>query len=90
MCLAIPGKILSIATVEGLRTGRVDYGGTQKDVCLTYVPEAEVGDYVIVHVGVALSRLDEQEAQETLDLIEAVARRGAEEDFRQAKGPDRA
>jgi len=90
MCLAIPGKILNITTAEGLRTGRVDYGGTQKDVCLTYVPEAEVGDYVIVHVGVALSRLDEDEAQETLALIEAIARSAETELPGEGNGPDRA
>ena len=69
MCLAIPGKILSITDSGPLtRAGRVSFGGTIKEVNLAYVPEAGVGDYVIVHVGFALSKLDEQEAQQVLAL----------------------
>ena len=66
MCLAIPGKVEAIATENGLRMGRVNFGGVVKNVCLDYVPEIEVGDYTIVHVGFALSKIDEQTAQETL------------------------
>ena len=63
MCLAIPGKITSVAGDDPLsRTGRVDFGGIQKDVNLSCVPDAKVGDYVIVHVGFAISRVDESEA----------------------------
>jgi hydrogenase expression/formation protein HypC len=63
MCLAVPGKIISIAG-DGLeRSGKVDFGGIMKEACLAYVPEAEVGDYVIVHVGFALSKVDEAEAR---------------------------
>jgi hydrogenase expression/formation protein HypC len=70
MCLAIPGKILSIVGDEPLmRTGRVSFGGVVKEVSLAYLPDAEVGQYVIVHVGFALSILDEEEAQETLDYL---------------------
>jgi hydrogenase expression/formation protein HypC len=72
MCLGIPGKITSIYEQEGLRLGKIDFGGVQREACLDYVPEAEVGDYVIVHVGFAISRLSEEEAQETLDLIREV------------------
>ena len=72
MCLGIPGKILSIYTADGLRMGKIDFGGVQREACLDYVPEAEVGDYVIVHVGFAISRLSEEEAQETLDLIREI------------------
>jgi len=62
MCLGIPGKILEIQAGEpGLRMGRVDFGGVVKEVCLAYVPEASVGDYVVVHVGFAISRLNEAE-----------------------------
>ena len=70
MCLAIPGKVVSIAEENGLRMGRVDFGGILKRVCLDYVPELEVGDYTIVHVGFALSKIDEDEARRTLAVFE--------------------
>ncbi len=65
MCLAVPGKIISINNTEEplLRTGKVSFGGVVKEVSLAYVPEAQVEDYVIVHVGFALSILDSEEAQ---------------------------
>ena len=66
MCLAIPGKVEEIVTEGDVRMGRVNFGGVVKRVCLDYVPEVEVGDYTIVHVGFALSKIDEQSAQETL------------------------
>ena len=70
MCLAIPGKITSISGEDPLmRTGKVDFGGILKDVSLAYVPEAQVGDYVIVHVGFALSRVDEAEAQQVFEYL---------------------
>lgn len=70
MCLAVPGKIVAIADNEPLlRTGRVSFGGIIKQVSLAYVPEAVVGDYVIVHVGFALSILDRDEAEQTLDYV---------------------
>ena len=70
MCLAIPGKITSIAGDDPLeRMGKVDFGGIQKDVSLAYVPEAQVGDYVIVHVGFALSRVDESEANKVFEYL---------------------
>jgi hydrogenase expression/formation protein HypC len=70
MCLAVPGKILSISGDEPLlRTGRVNFGGIIKEVSLAYVPEAQVGDYVIVHVGFAISTLDEQEAQRVFEYL---------------------
>lgn len=68
MCLAVPGKIEKIINDEPLmRTGKVNFGGILKEVCLAYVPEANVGDYVIVHVGFAISRIDEQEAVKVFD-----------------------
>ena len=72
MCLAIPGKILSIANrVEGvMRTAKVLFGGITKETNLELVPEAKEGDYVLVHVGVALSIVDEEEAQKTLKFLE--------------------
>jgi len=69
MCLAIPGKVVGIAEENGLRMGRVDFGGVIKRVCLDYVPEVMVGDYTIVHVGFALSKIDEEEAVRTLEVF---------------------
>src|SRR6202142_3924491 len=66
MCLAIPGKVEEITTDGDLRIGRVNFGGVIKRVCLDYVPEVEVGDYTIVHVGFALSKIDEETAEKTL------------------------
>lgn len=71
MCLAVPGKLLSIQGADPFeRTGRVSFGGIVKEVNLAYVPEARVGDYVIVHVGFALSRLDEQEAHRVFEYLQ--------------------
>lgn len=72
MCLGVPGRILEIYTAEGLRMGKVDFGGVKREACLEYVPEAEVGDYVIVHVGFAISMLSESEAQETLEMLQDI------------------
>jgi hydrogenase expression/formation protein HypC len=69
MCLAIPGRIVEVNEDGLMRMGRVDFGGVAREVCLAYVPEAQVGDYVIVHVGFAISQLDEDEAQETIRLL---------------------
>jgi hydrogenase expression/formation protein HypC len=69
MCLAIPGKVEQISTEGDIRMGRVNFGGVVKNVCLDYVPEVSVGDYTIVHVGFALSKIDEQSALETLELF---------------------
>ena len=66
MCLAVPGRVETIYQEHGARMGKVNFGGIVKDVCLDYVPELEIGDYTIVHVGFALSRIDEQAARETL------------------------
>jgi hydrogenase expression/formation protein HypC len=70
MCLAIPGKIVSVTGADPLtRMGAVDFGGIQKNVCLAYVPGAKVGDYVIVHVGFAISQVDESEANEVFEYL---------------------
>jgi hydrogenase expression/formation protein HypC len=69
MCLAIPGRVEEITADGGIRMGRVNFGGVVKRVCLDYVPEIEVGDYAIVHVGFAISKIDEKSAQETLALF---------------------
>ncbi len=81
MCLGVPGKIIEIYTVGGLRMGRVDYGGITKEACLAYVPEAQVGDYTLVHVGFAISRLDEDEALASLETLREVADLGTELGF---------
>jgi hydrogenase expression/formation protein HypC len=70
MCLAIPGKILSTEQVGESRLGRVQFGGITRETQLDLVPEAQLGDYVVVHAGFAISRLDEEEAQRTLALLE--------------------
>jgi hydrogenase expression/formation protein HypC len=70
MCLAIPGKVASISGEDPLmRAGKVDFGGILKEVSLAYVPEVKVGDYVIVHVGFALSRVDEEEAKQVFEYL---------------------
>ena len=70
MCLAVPGRVESIAEVEGVRMGRVDFGGVVKEVCLVCLPDVAVGDYTIVHVGFAISKVDEASARETLKTLE--------------------
>jgi hydrogenase expression/formation protein HypC len=69
MCLAVPGRIDSIYEDQGIRMGKVNFGGVLKEVCLAYLPESVVGDYTIVHVGFAISRIDEASAQETLRMF---------------------
>lgn len=78
MCLGIPGKILEIYEQHGTRMGKVDFDGIQKEVCLAYLPELEVGDYTIVHVGFAITRLDEESAKETLALFHELGVLGEE------------
>ena len=72
MCLAIPGKILDISKKDGVCAGRVEFGGIVNQVCLDFVPEAVVGDYVMVHVGFAISRVDCEEAERTYQILEAM------------------
>lgn len=72
MCLGIPGKVTEIYESNGLRMGRVDFGGVAKEVCLEYVPDIRVGDYTIIHVGFAITQLDEAAALETLALFHEI------------------
>ena len=72
MCLGIPGKIVEIYETDGLKLGKVDFGGVVREACLAYVPEAEIGNYTIVHVGFALNLIDEDEAQKTLELLSEI------------------
>ena len=69
MCLGIPGRVVDIHDENGLPMGKVDFGGVRKEACLAYVPETQVGDYVIIHVGFAISRVDEEEALKTLEIL---------------------
>ena len=73
MCLGVPGKIIEIYETEGLRMGKIDFGGITREACLAYVPETEIGDYTIIHVGFAISRLSEEEAQATLEILNEIA-----------------
>jgi len=84
MCLAIPGKVVGIVEENGLRIGRVDFGGVIKRVCLDFVPELEVGNYTIVHVGFALSKIDEDEALRTLEVFRQMG--VLEEELAEARG----
>jgi hydrogenase expression/formation protein HypC len=70
MCLAVPGRVLSIAEVDGTLMADVDFGGVRKNVCLQYIPDVAIGEYVVVHVGFAIQRLDEKSAQQTLANFE--------------------
>ena len=73
MCLGVPGKIIQIYEHEGLRKCMVDFGGVVREACLDFVPQAEVGDYAVIHVGFAISLVSQQEAQETLNLLRQIA-----------------
>lgn len=72
MCLAIPGKVEQIEVKDGVRMGRVLFGGIARQACLDFVPEANEGDYVIVHVGFAISVVDKDEAERTYALLESM------------------
>jgi hydrogenase expression/formation protein HypC len=69
MCLGVPGKIIEIYESQGLKMGKIDFGGVLREACLAYVPDAKLGDYTIIHVGFALNIISEKEAQETLELL---------------------
>ncbi|HED38404.1 MAG TPA: HypC/HybG/HupF family hydrogenase formation chaperone [Ignavibacteria bacterium] len=70
MCLAVPGKIKSIdESNPDLKMAKVSFGGVTKEVCLQWLPDAEIGDYVLVHVGFALSKIDEKDALETINIL---------------------
>jgi hydrogenase expression/formation protein HypC len=73
MCLAVPGKIVEIYEQDGLKMAKVDYGGIFRETCLDYVPEAKVGEYCVIHVGFAISLMNEKEALETLTLLKQIS-----------------
>ncbi|WP_432825969.1 HypC/HybG/HupF family hydrogenase formation chaperone [Dactylosporangium sp. CA-092794] len=72
MCLGVPGRVTAVDDGSGLPMGTVDFGGVRREVCLAYVPDARVGEYVVVHVGFAIGRLDEAEALRTLRVLRAM------------------
>lgn len=78
MCLGVPGKITEIYEQNGVRMGKADFGGVTKEILLAYLPEISVGDYTIVHVGFAITQLDEQSAQESLRLFREMGLLGEE------------
>lgn len=72
MCLGVPGKITEIYESNGLAMGKIDFGGALREACLAYVPQASVGDYAVIHVGFAISLVSEEEARETLQLLQEI------------------
>lgn len=73
MCLGVPGKIVEIYEANGLKMGKIDFGGVMREACLEYVPDAQIGEYTVIHVGFAISQLSEEQAQETLALLREIA-----------------
>jgi hydrogenase expression/formation protein HypC len=90
MCLGVPGKVLEIEEDPlGMNMGRVDFAGIVKKVCLAYTPEAQVGDYVVVHVGFAISKIDEDEAQQVFRFLAEMDELGELEIPQPAEPPER-
>jgi hydrogenase expression/formation protein HypC len=84
MCLGVPGKIIELYQKEGLLMGRIDFGGVIREACLAYVPDAKIGDYTLIHVGFALNLISEDEAMETIALINQISEL---DDFSDAQSP---
>lgn len=78
MCLGVPGKITEIYEQNGMKMGKVDFGGVTRETCLDFVPEAQIGEYTIIHVGFAISLLSEDEAQKTLEMLREIDALGEE------------
>ena len=78
MCLGVPGKITEIYENNGMKMGKVDFGGVTREACLDFVPEAQIDDYTIIHVGFAISLLSEEEAHKTLELLTEIDALGEE------------
>lgn len=72
MCLAIPGEVMSLSEQHGLRYGKIRFGGISREVCMEYQPEAKVGDFVLVHVGFAISTIDPEQAAESWKVLEQI------------------
>ncbi len=78
MCLGVPGKITEIYEQNGMKMGKVDFGGVTRETCLDFVPEAQIGEYTVIHVGFAISLLSEDEAQKTLEMLREIDALGEE------------
>jgi hydrogenase expression/formation protein HypC len=78
MCLGIPAKVVEFYNANGLKMAKVDFGGVMKEICMEYLPEAVLGDFVIVHVGFGLTIIDEVEARETMELLRQIDASGDE------------
>lgn len=78
MCLGVPGKIIKIYEKESMKMGKVDFGGIVREVCLDFVPEAQINDYTIIHVGFAINIISEEEALSTLDMLREIDQFGEE------------
>ncbi len=72
MCLGVPGKVTEIYEVGGLKMGKIDFGGVVREACLAYVPEIQVGEYTVIHVGFAISQISEEEAMESLEVLQEI------------------
>jgi hydrogenase expression/formation protein HypC len=79
MCLAIPGKVAELYQAGGVSMARVDFGGISREACMVYLPEARLGEYVLVHAGFAITKMDEEEARRTLADLQTLAELSAEE-----------
>ena len=88
MCLGIPGKIVELKEAGDMPMGKVEFGGIHNEICLAYTPEAEVGDYVLVHVGFAISRIDEDDAAEIFQYLEEIGEAAVEEENAQGSSPN--
>ena len=73
MCLGIPGKVIELYDEKNMKMAKVDFGGVIKEACMSYLPEIKIGDYTLIHVGFGLSIIDEEEANETLDLLKQIS-----------------
>jgi hydrogenase expression/formation protein HypC len=78
MCLGIPGKIIELYEANNIKMAKVDFGGVVKEACMEYLPEIQIGDYTIIHVGFGISQLNEQEAHETLEMLRQIDALGEE------------
>jgi hydrogenase expression/formation protein HypC len=78
MCLGIPARVVELYSANGLKMAKVDFGGVMKEICMEYLPDAVLGDYVIVHVGFGLTIIDEVEARETMELLRQIEASGKE------------
>ncbi len=79
MCLAVPGKVVELYESGGVTMARIDFGGIAREACLAYLPEAKVGDYVLVHAGFAITAVDEEEARKTIADLELMGKLSSEE-----------